>query len=721
MHNGVHGKRFLSGAVAVAALALGALAPNALGAGSSVDQLGSALKPLRSADPSEIRNARATDIAIAGGAVAVDVYVSGDPEAAAKQLEALGMDVAATATDPVPLVEGALPLDSLAGAAKLGSTVSVLPVQGGGVDVGAATSQGVAAHNIPAAITAAGTNGTGIDVGVISDSINKVGLGVAGSQATGDLPANTIVLKDDPGAGTIDEGRAMSEIVYDEAPGVNSIQFASGTVFGAADKADSINLLKNAGVDVIADDIFYLSEPFFQDGVVSQAVDQAKAAGVAYFASAGNRARQSWEGTYNNLAGFENFSGGDLTQTVATVPNGGFLQITLQWDEPWGGALTDIDALLRTSAGAALPGSAPTGGADVNPATGLPREIVTWNNTSGGSVAVGLQIQRVSGTASPFMKYIARGNFGAFSVAEYPTNSNTINPDAASAAGSMSVAAVQATDPGTDTPETFSSRGPNTRLLDAAGNRLATPEVRPNPDLAASDGVSTTLSPASGLNPFFGTSAAAPSAAGIAAILRSENPSASVNEIYSQMTNPANAIDCTGSALIPDPDCGAGFILADRAVAGLDRTGPQVSAQLSPTKPNGKGGWYTKNVGVTWAPSDPESAIESTSGCDPVTVKTDGKQKLTCTAVSGGGSGTGSVTVKRDTKKPSKPKITGIKNGKPLPPKSKVKCKSKDKTSGLKSCKIKGYSNKPGKHKLKATATDKAGLKSKSSLSYVIS
>ena len=67
----------------------------------------------------------------------------------------------------------------------------------------------------------------------------------------------------------------------------------------AAGKAASINNLVAAGVKVIADDIFYLDEPMFQDGVVTQAVDAAKAAGVTYFASAGNRASQSWEGTLN--------------------------------------------------------------------------------------------------------------------------------------------------------------------------------------------------------------------------------------------------------------------------------------------------------------------------------------------------------------------------------------------------------------------------------------
>ena len=77
-------------------------------------------------------------------------------------------------------------------------------------------------------------------------------------------------------------------------------------------------------------------------------------------------------------------------------------------------------------------------------------------------------------------------------------------------------------DVGLDTAESFSSRGPTvTRYLDKDGNRLATPDVRPKPDLAGADGVAVSSGFDTGspdLNPFFGTSAAAPSAAGVAAV-----------------------------------------------------------------------------------------------------------------------------------------------------------------------------------------------------------
>ena len=700
------------GALAGGLIALCAFAPAARAADASpsvADKVGSQLLPLLLSGADAADQVRDAGARVEGGRALVDVYVGGRLGRAVDRLEATGMRVEATATDPLPVAEGWMPADRLAAGAALAGTRAVLPVIGGATDVGAVTSEGVGAHNLPAAITSTGVSGDGVDVGVISNSIDQVGGGVDDSQTTGDLPPDprVVVLNDDLGQN--DEGRAMAEIIYDEAPGLNRILFSTGTASGPVGKAASINALVANGADVIADDIFYLEEPFFQDGTVAQAVNAARAAGVAYFASAGNRARQSYESNYRDSAGVHDFDPGAGTDTrscfTGTVPNGAFIMVALQWAEPWGQAQTNLDLRITNPSGTTLAQSTTN-----NIVTGIPREIAVFGN-GGAAVQPCVEISRVAGSATPLMKWIEFDNVSGTPVPQFDTQSNTINPDAASAGGSLSVAAVDVDDAGHDTPETFSSRGPNTRFFNALGTPLGSPQIRNNPDLAAADGVATSVP---GFESFFGTSAAAPSAAGIAAVLRSAG--ASTAQIYSRMSNQANAIDCTLSATAPDPDCGAGFILADLAA---DDTAPVVSTAVNPSVPTGRNGWYTGDVTVSLSAADPQSAVQSANGCGSFTVA-DGVETFTCTAVSSGGSGSGSVTVKRDSQPPSKPRIKGIKkHGKP-PPKRKLKCKSADATSAVATCTLRGYSRRPGKHTVRATATDNAGLTARSKLRYKV-
>jgi hypothetical protein len=225
-----------------------------------------------------------------------------------------------------------------------------------------------------------------------------------------------------------------------------------------------------------------------------------------------------------------------------------------------------------------------------------------------------------------------------------------------------------------------------------------------------------------GFDPFFGTSAAAPSAAGIAALLRSANPAASVSDVYAILGDPANAIDCTLTAGAPDADCGAGFLLADSA---LDQTGPLISGRTAPRRPNGRHGWFVRPVGVVFTVTERQSQLFSTSGCVRLTDRRQGRRTFTCTATSGGGTSRGRVKVKLDSRPPVKPKLRGIRSGATfdpggLPARGKLKCRSRDRTSGLASCRIKGYSKRPGKHTLRAIATDRAGLRAVTRVPYTI-
>ena len=118
----------------------------------------------------------------------------------------------------------------------------------------------------------------------------------------------------------------------------------------------------------------------------------------------------------------------------------------------------------------------------------------------------------------------------------------------------------------------------------------------------------------------------------------------------------ADCTDVSGAAVATDqrgnprplgPKCDSGAY-----ETSADLTPPVITPAVNGTL--GDNGWYVSDVQVSWSVSDPDSSVSSTSGCDSATVTSDtAGVTFTCTAQSVGGTGTQSVTVKRDATAPT--------------------------------------------------------------------
>jgi subtilase family protein len=302
------------------------------------------------------------------------------------------------------VIEGYVSLDdvpTIAQSEGVGSVILQLrPIH----RVGAVTEHGIHQHRVnrintiynPAATH--NYDGTGMQIGVLSDSFDSQpseegGFTTAAQDvASGDLPGtgNTVnsqpvvVLQDfiSPPSAT-NEGRGMCQIVHDMAPKAR-IGFATADT-GEVGFANNIRALgglpgftypsdvqQGFNGDVVCDDVLYIDEPMFQDGIVAQGVIDVVNAGKTYCSSAGNdwgtdgyasvyrpvaddsgpnhtkltaaAGNTALAGTNINLSGvdpalyaggFHNFNpnGLDVAQTVNTGDDAGFF--IFQWNDPY--------------------------------------------------------------------------------------------------------------------------------------------------------------------------------------------------------------------------------------------------------------------------------------------------------------------------------------------------------------------------------------------------
>ncbi len=330
-----------------------------------------------------------------GRRVLVDVHFGSDTAERLDALRATGARVVAVSPRYEAVTVAALPaqlraLGSLGGVLAVSEVIA--PLTHAVCPSGSVVSEGDGQLEAAAARGDFGVDGSGVTVGVLSDSFNQaVGLATSerGDVATGDLPgpsnpcgqkrAVDQLIPLIPGAaaaeegeeeneeeeGGTDEGRAMVQIVHDLAPGAD-IDFASA-YNGEFAFANAIRALHAAGAQVIGDDIGYFDEPFFQDGPVAVAVNEVTAAGANYFSAAGNEnffdeegnEIGSWEAPefretacpaalpapYETCMDFNPAAGKDSSMGI-TIEEEEALYVDLQWAQPWNGVTTDLDMFL---------------------------------------------------------------------------------------------------------------------------------------------------------------------------------------------------------------------------------------------------------------------------------------------------------------------------------------------------------------------------------------
>lgn len=447
---------------------------------------------------------------------------------------------------------------------------------------GAVVSEGDAAHGANIARTKYNVDGTGIKIGIISDSVESLGA----LQASGELPQVT-VLTGQAGSGA-SEGTAMLEIVHDLAPGAQLFFASVGN--SPATMAQNILALRKAGCDIIIDDIgFDMDDSPFAFGVIEKAVKQVAEDGALYFSASGNtgnkddgtsstyrsqfRSGGSTAGLFPTQGQLHDFGGGVTSDTVTGDIGGGTTSALLFWTDPPRNSTNDYDLFLLDNAGTTVIG------ASTNPQTGTQAPYEAINGVTVGQRVV---IVKATGSQDRFF-HLDVGGSGGTQLA-ISTEGSVRGHAAADTPNAFSVSATNAkvsapglfTGGATNPVETFTDDGPRVVYFDSNGAPVG-PRTLQKPDITAADGVKTATP---GFAPFFGTSAAAPHAGAIAALVMSYNRKLSPAQIRGFLQN--TALDINGRGV--DRDSGYGIIMANRALDAASRPSA-IGVSISPAGP----------------------------------------------------------------------------------------------------------------------------------------
>jgi hypothetical protein len=482
--------------------------------------------------------------------------------------------------------------------------------------------------------------GAGITIGVISDSFNSdnlptadLGYGTVLPQQSAVKVLNDFTVSDGNSGSHVgdDEGRAMMQIVHDIAPGASlefctsfgtQQDFSNGIAGSDTAFADAILALAANGCKVICDDVDVtaLGAPWFQSGVITNAIETVEQEGVTFLYAAGNQRdapsqtattatatydpgyQSAWQSTsvplyfygagtvtFSDALQFSNGTGVD----AVTLAPGATAQFQMEWSQPWGDATSNIEMILSTddngtadvitddddhyaifnrSQNPNVAGESTTLSDDpyVNEAydttdSGLFSEI---ENNTPSTETIFVSIVNLSGPDPSLIKFINDEDNSPGAVTIQGSNSGT-SLGQTSPYG-MAIGAVDSGDTpafGNNPPlsEYFSSSGSGDEwLYSSNGTALSSPlqfspvAVSGVDDINASDVVNgTNYNP--NFNDFYGTSAATPSVAAVVALMLQESPNLTSSQIES-------ILEVSATGMANSSVAGAGLVNAAAAV-----------------------------------------------------------------------------------------------------------------------------------------------------------
>ncbi|MCW3476726.1 S8 family serine peptidase [Rhodovastum sp. RN2-1] len=321
-------------------------------------------------------------------------------------------------------------------------------------------------------------------------------------------------------------------------------------------------------------------------------MSQVVAGGISYFTSASNEGstfyQHGFQGIRTTLPGL---SGNYLANNFATaakpspfesltIAKGATATIDLQWDDPFASigsgheAASSLGMVLYDSNGKIVAYMMK------NDVGGNPNQIMQFTNTTASTSFRLAIVTNGGGTTPNLFKFIVYGQGTAINdPAAGKGSGSVIGHELVAGANTVGAVAASATPVfgGNNHVESFSSAGPGMILFDADGNRMIEPARPGKVEFMAPDGVATSV-----FSQFYGTSAAAPDAAAVAALMLQQNPSLTPGQITAMLAR--SAVAATG----PAGATGAGLIQATTAVqlaAAAPRATPATSVLLSYAAP----------------------------------------------------------------------------------------------------------------------------------------